>query len=73
MKSNLLQTEGVIAEHLRGGVFKVRIGNHVALCRVSGRLDRNKIRVLRNDKVRVELAPPDFGKGRITYRLSVEE
>jgi translation initiation factor IF-1 len=69
MKEDLLQAQGVIIEHLRGGIFKVQIGKHIALCRVSGRLDRNKIRVVRNDNVEVELAPPDYGKGRITYRV----
>jgi translation initiation factor IF-1 len=68
MKEDLLQAQGIIIEQLRGGVFKVQIGAHIALCRVSGRLDRNKIRIVRNDKVAVELAPPDYGRGRITWR-----
>jgi translation initiation factor IF-1 len=68
MREDLLQAQGVIVEHLRGGIFKVQIDNHIALCRVSGRLDRSKIRVVRNDRVKVELAPPDYGRGRITWR-----
>jgi translation initiation factor IF-1 len=72
-EDDLVATEGVVVEHIRGGFFRVRIGDHVALCRVNGRLDKHKIRILKNDKVAVELAPPDYGKGRITYRLSVEE
>jgi translation initiation factor IF-1 len=67
---DLLQAQGVIIEHLRGGIFKVQIGAHIAVCRVAARLDRNKIRVVKNDNVEVELAPPDYGKGRITYRMS---
>jgi translation initiation factor IF-1 len=73
VREHLLEAEGVVIEHCRGGVFRVRIGSHIVVCRVASKLDRFKIKILRNDKVKVELAPPDYGRGRITYRMAVEE
>jgi translation initiation factor IF-1 len=37
---------------------------------VAGRIDRNFVRVLVGDKVRLELSPVDRGRGRIVGRLS---
>jgi len=36
---------------------------------VSGRIDRNFIRVLIGDRVRVELSPVDGGRGRIVEKI----
>ncbi|KAH7436979.1 hypothetical protein KP509_05G049200 [Ceratopteris richardii] len=39
------------------------------LTHISGRIRRSYIRILRGDRVKVELSPYDLTKGRIIYRL----
>jgi translation initiation factor IF-1 len=39
------------------------------LAHSSGKLRKNRIRVLTGDKVLVEVTPYDLTKGRITFRL----
>jgi len=41
---------------------------HTILAYASGRIKRNKIKILTNDKVDVEVTPYDTTKGRITFR-----
>jgi translation initiation factor IF-1 len=36
---------------------------------IAGRLDRNFIRLLVGDRVRVELSPLDLGRGRIVEKI----
>jgi len=38
------------------------------LATISGRMRRNRIRILMGDRVDIELSPYDLTKGRITYR-----
>ncbi len=39
------------------------------IAKLSGRLQKNRIRVLSGDRVSVEVSPYDLGRGRIVYRL----
>jgi translation initiation factor IF-1 len=51
-------------------MFKVKLeNNHEILAHTSGKLRKNRIRVLTGDKVLVEVTPYDLTKGRITFRL----
>ncbi|MGE3466516.1 MAG: translation initiation factor IF-1, partial [Pyrinomonadaceae bacterium] len=49
---------------------KVQINDtdHMVLATISGRMRRNRIRILMGDRVDIELSPYDLTKGRITYR-----
>ena len=51
-------------------MYRVRLdeGTQV-LAHVADRIDRNFVRVLVGDRVRVELSPADGGRGRIVSRL----
>ena len=50
-------------------MFKVKLENdHEGLAHTSGKLRKNRIRVLVGDKVDVEMTPYDLTKGRIVYR-----
>lgn len=70
VKSDQLVFEGVVAEALRGGSFRVELANdHVVLAYISGRLRRHRIRVLPGDRVQLEVSQYDLGRGRITYRF----
>ena len=51
-------------------MFKVKLENdHEILAHSSGKMRKNRIRVLAGDKVTVEMTPYDLTKGRITFRL----
>ncbi len=69
-KQELIKMEGVVIECLPNAMFKVLLPNgfHV-LAHISGKIRRYSIRIVLNDKVKVELSPYDLTRGRITYRL----
>jgi translation initiation factor IF-1 len=41
---------------------------HEVLAHTSGKMRKNRIRVLAGDRVNVEMTPYDLSKGRITFR-----
>jgi len=56
-------------EALPNAMFKVELDNgHVILAHISGKMRKNYIRILPNDRVLLELSPYDLTRGRITYR-----
>ncbi|WEG35819.1 translation initiation factor IF-1 [Amygdalobacter indicium] len=68
-KSDVIEVEGVVEEVLPNAEFKVKLPNdHVVLAHVSGRLRQNYIKILKGDKVKMELSPYDLDRGRITWR-----
>ena len=67
---DVIEFEGQIIDVLPGQSFKVLLENeHVVVCYTSGRLRKNRIRLVLGDRVRVEVTPYDLTKGRVTYRL----
>ena len=69
-KEELMQFNGVVKEVLPNATFKVVLDNeHEILAHTSGRMRKNRIRVLSGDKVTVEMTPYDLTKGRLTYRF----
>lgn len=69
VKSDAILVEGTVQEALPGGKFRVELDNgHEVIAHLSGRVRRNRIRVLPADRVQVELSAYDLGKGRIVYR-----
>ncbi len=68
-KEDLLEFPGTIMELLPNATFRVQLENgHTVLAHTSGRMRKNRIRVLAGDKVTVEMTPYDLSKGRITFR-----
>ena len=61
---------GVVIETLPSAMYRVRLdeGSQV-LVHVADRIDRNFVRVLVGDHVRVEVSPVDAGRGRIVERM----
>jgi translation initiation factor IF-1 len=50
-------------------MFRVELQNgHKVLAHISGRVRKNYIRILPEDRVVVELSPYDLTRGRIVYR-----
>lgn len=61
--------KATVTEALPGAKFRVTCENGwQAVCRVSGRLQKGKIRILLDDVVDAELSEYDLAQGRITYR-----
>lgn len=60
---------GTIKQVLPNTTFKVELENgHEVLAYVSGKMRKHYIRILRGDRVAVDLSPYDLTRGRITYR-----
>jgi translation initiation factor IF-1 len=69
MSSDRFEMEGVVKEALKGAKFLVELENgHQITCTLSGKLRQNYIRILRGDKVTVDLSPFDLDNGRIIWR-----
>jgi translation initiation factor IF-1 len=68
-KEDHIEMEGTVTETLPNTMFRVELDNgHVVTAHLSGKMRKHYIRILRGDKVTVELTPYDLTKGRITYR-----
>jgi len=68
-KEDSIEFQGVVMELLPNAMFKVKLNNdHEILAHSSGKMRKNRIRVLAGDKVTVEMTPYDLTKGRITFR-----
>ena len=68
-KEGSIEFQGVVLELLPNAMFKVKLENdHEILAHSSGKMRKNRIRVLAGDKVTVEMSPYDLTKGRITFR-----
>ena len=68
-KQDFLQLKGKVMELLPNAMFKVTLENeHEILAHTSGRMRKNRIRVLAGDRVTVEMTPYDLTKGRIVFR-----
>lgn len=71
-KEELIEFEGVILELLPNAMFRVELDNgHEVLGHTSGRMRKNRIRVLVGDRVTVEMTPYDLSKGRVIKRHKV--
>ncbi|MBA2341741.1 MAG: translation initiation factor IF-1 [Pyrinomonadaceae bacterium] len=69
-RDDLIPAEGMIIDKQPNAFFKVRLDNsdHVVLAQISGKMRKNRIRILMGDRVSVEMSPYDLTRGRITYR-----
>jgi translation initiation factor IF-1 len=68
-KEEKIEVEGTVVEALPATQFRVELDNgHKVLAYLSGKMRKYYIRILRGDRVRVELSPYDLTRGRITYR-----
>ena len=68
-KEELLEFDGIVLELLPNAMFRIKLVNdHEVLGHTSGRMRKNRIRVLVGDWVKVEMTPYDLTKGRVTHR-----
>ena len=62
--------EGVVTEQLPSGLYRVRLdGGGVVMAHIADRIDRNFVRLLVADRVKLKLSPVDLGRGRIVEKL----
>ena len=65
-KERLIEFMGVVKELLPNAMFRVMLDNgHMVLAHTSGKIRKNRIRILLADKVTVEMTPYDLTKARI--------
>ena len=68
-KEESIKVVGKILEVLPNAMFRVELDNgHKVLAHVSGKMRMNFIRILKGDKVLLELSPYDLTRGRIIRR-----
>ncbi|GAA1646331.1 translation initiation factor IF-1 [Kribbella alba] len=64
-----IEVEGIVVECLRNANFRVELTNgHKVLAHISGKVRKNYIKILPEDRVLVELSPYDLTRGRIIFR-----
>lgn len=69
-RDDLIQLEGVIIRVLGGGIMEIECDNDVIIRGVlSGRMKKNRIKVIKGDRVRVSVSPYDTTHGIITFRF----
>ena len=69
-KQDLLEFKGKVKTLLKNAMFEVELENGQTItAHASGKLRKNRIRVLQGDNVTVEVTPYDLTKGRIIFRF----
>ena len=69
-KQDFLEFKGKVTELLPNAMFRVKLENkHEVLAHTSGKIRKNRIRVLTGDNVLVEVTPYDLTKARIIFRV----
>lgn len=68
-KEELIEFKGKVLELLPNATFRIQLSNgHEIIAYTSGKMRKNRIRVLVGDEVTVEMTPYDLSKGRVTHR-----
>lgn len=68
-KQELVPYKGKVTEILPGQMYRIELENgHKLIGYASGKIKKNKIKILVGDRIEVEISPYDLSKGRITYR-----
>jgi translation initiation factor IF-1 len=64
------EVAGVVVEQQPSGLYRVRLEDGpFVTAHLTAPIDRNFVRILVGDRVRVELSPVDVGRGRIVGKL----
>ena len=60
-----------MTEQLPSALYRVKLdGGGQLTAHIADRIDRNFVRVLVGDRVRIEISPADSGRGRIVEKIS---
>jgi translation initiation factor IF-1 len=64
------QVTGRVTETLPSAMYKVRLDEgSLVVAHIADRIERNFVRLLVGDRVKLELSPTDVGRGRIVEKL----
>jgi len=62
---------GTVTEVMPSALYQVRLEQgSMVTAHIADRMDRNFVRILVGDRVRLELSPVDFKRGRIVEKIS---
>jgi translation initiation factor IF-1 len=68
-KEEAIPVEGEVIEALANTQFRVKLDNgHIVMAHVAGKMRKHFIRIVPGDRVRVEVSPYDWSRGRIVFR-----
>lgn len=68
-REDVLEFKGKVIELLPNANFRVELENgHVIVAYISGKMRKNRIRILIGDAVTIEMTPYDLTQGRVTHR-----
>ena len=69
-KKETIEVEGTVVVSLPNAMFRVELANgHQILAHACGKMRMHFIKIVRGDRVLVELSPYDLSRGRITHRF----
>ena len=64
------EVTGVVTGTLPSALYQVRLDEgSLVMAHIADRVDRNFVRILVGDRVRIELSPIDVARGRIVEKL----
>ena len=62
--------EGTVTEVMPSALYQVRLEQGTMVtAHIADRVERNFVRILVGDRVRMEISPTDVGRGRIVSKL----
>jgi translation initiation factor IF-1 len=68
-KEDAIEVMGKVVQKFRAGMFSIELDvGKTVIATMSGRLRRNRIKIMNGDRVSLDLSPYDLTRGRITYR-----
>ena len=70
-KDDIVEFQGTVTELLPNAMFRVKLdeNGHEVLAHTSGKMRKNRIRILAGDRVNIEMSTYDLSKGRISFRF----
>ncbi len=61
---------GTVTDQLPSGLYRVRLdAGPIVVAHIADRIDRNFVRILVGDRVRLERSPLDVARGRIVEKI----
>ena len=68
-RSSAIEQEGTVEVALPNAIFKVKLENDLVItAHIAGKMRKNYIKILPEDRVNLEMSPYDLSRGRIVYR-----
>lgn len=69
IKEKNIEIQGIVIDALPNTMFRVKLENkHTIIAYISGKMRKNYIKILKGDKVTIEMTTYDANKGRIIFR-----